>query len=461
MDMNDESRRDDATREALAAWPWRAGMLFYRTGIDAFFAAGGLRRLKKKYRVGIDERMGIFGPDVPRDALWVHSVSVGEVQSAMSLLEAAKADLSLPCILSTVTTTGRTMAENLTAHVADRFIYNPWDTRTFVRRALDTLTPRAYVAMETERWPTMLYELHRRGIPAFLVNGRLSDKSAGRLRRTRTFWRGVLCCFDRLMVRFDSDRENFLSLGVPEEKIFVTGDCKIDAMFSRRRNIDASKWERLRGGDSGRPLFLAASTHEGEEEIVLRAFRTVRQKYPRARLIIAPRHPERARPVATTALSFGRVALLSDLSDSVSSSPSSSGASEMPDIVVVDKIGVLFDLCSIADAAFVGGRLVSRGGQNLMEPALFGIQVTHGPDMSNFPDAGRMDALGAARVVHNAPQLAKAWLASVNDAARLRVRQACKAWFDTVGGASDRSWRIVREYLPNREMNDPVSGRSK
>jgi len=250
-------------------------------------------------------------------------------------------------------------------------------------------------------------------------------------------------------VRFDSDRENFLSLGVPEEKIFVTGDCKIDAMFSRRRNIDASKWERLRGGDSGRPLFLAASTHEGEEEIVLRAFRTVRQKYPRARLIIAPRHPERARPVATTALSFGRVALLSDFSDSVSSFPSSSGASEMSDIVVVDKIGVLFDLCSIADAAFVGGSLVSRGGQNLMEPALFGIQVTHGPDMSNFPDAGRMDALGAARVVHNAPQLAKAWLASVNDAARLRVRQACKAWFDTVGGASDRSWRIVREYLPN------------
>ncbi|MDR3231963.1 MAG: 3-deoxy-D-manno-octulosonic acid transferase, partial [Synergistaceae bacterium] len=261
-------------------------------------------------------------------------------------------------------------------------------------------------------------------------------------KKARRFWRGVLCCFDRLMVRFDSDREHFLSLGVPEEKIFVTGDCKIDAMFSRRRNIDASKWEYLRGGEtdrSNRPLFLAASTHPGEEGIVLGAFRTVRQKYPKARLILVPRHPERARSVASDALAFGGVALLSDMPPD--------GDAETPDIVVVDKIGVLFDLCSIADAAFVGGSLVPKGGQNLMEPALFGIQVTHGPDTSNFPDALRMDSVGAAQVVRNAPQLAKAWLVSMNEAARLRARQACQSWFDTVGGASARSWRIIREYI--------------
>ncbi|MDR1873383.1 MAG: hypothetical protein LBQ90_00005, partial [Synergistaceae bacterium] len=237
-----ESPATDATKKALSAWSWRLGLPFYQAGIDAFFALGGLSRLKKKYKVGLDERMGLFGPDVPKNALWVHSVSVGEVQSALPLLEATAAEFLSPRILSTVTVTGRTMAEKLTAHVVDRFIYNPWDTRTFVRRALDTLTPRAYVAMETERWPTMLYELHRRGIPAFLVNGRLSDESAARLRRARGFWRGVICCFDRLMVRFDSDRENFLSLGIPGEKIFVTGDCKIDAMFSRRQKVDAARW---------------------------------------------------------------------------------------------------------------------------------------------------------------------------------------------------------------------------
>ncbi len=445
--MNERVARTNETEEALRTWPYRFGMSFYRTAISAFFAAGGLRRLRKKYRdVGLDERTGNFSPDVPRNALWVHSVSVGEVQSALSLIRVAKANSDRPCVLSTVTTTGRAMAEKLTSDSVDRFVYSPWDTPGFVTRALDTLTPHAYVAMETERWPTMLYELHRRGIPTFLVNGRLSEESAERLLKMRTFWRGVLCCFDRLMVRFESDREKFLRLGVPEGRIVVTGDCKVDAMLERKQSVDPSKWAFLRRGPGSRnPLFLAGSTHEGEEEHVLDAFHTVRTEYPEARLILVPRHPERACSLVAAALPYGKANLLSDISGDW-------------DILVVNKIGVLFELYAVADAAFVGGSLVRRGGQNLMEPALFGIQVTHGPDMSDFPDADRMDSMIASLVVYNAQQLAEAWTTSLTPTGRARVQQACRAYFETVGGAAARSWDVIRDYMNNFPASPETAG---
>jgi 3-deoxy-D-manno-octulosonic-acid transferase len=419
------------SHEALEAWPYRLGMSLYRAGITAFFAGGGLSWLKKKYKAGLENRMGLFGSEVPKKALWIHAVSVGEVQSALPLIEAAQE--KLPCFLSTVTTTGRRMAEKLVPLKAGEMVYSPWDTPRFVKRALDALEPRAYVAMETERWPVMLAELRARGIPAFLVNGRLSAESAKKLHRQRAFWRGVLCCFERLMVRFESDREAFLSLGVPERKIVVTGDCKIDAMLARKAAGDAEgrqPWAHLRRGNA--PLFLAGSTHAGEDEIVLEAFAKVRATHPGARLVIAPRHPQRALYVVAKALPYGKVDLFTNLTPDW-------------DIAVVDKIGILFELYAVADAAFVGGSLVPKGGQNLMEPALFGTQATHGPNMNNFPDTGRMDALGAAYTVCNAAQLAKTWLRAPETDAR--TRQACEKYFASVGGAALRSWGVIQESL--------------
>lgn len=417
------------SHEALEAWPYRLGMSFYRAGITAFFAGGGLSRLKKKYKVGLENRMGLFGAEVPKNALWVHAVSVGEVQSALPLIEAAQK--KLPCFLSTVTTTGREMAEKLAPLKRGEMIYSPWDTPRFVGRALDTLAPRAYVAMETERWPVMLAELHARGIPAFLVNGRLSAESAKKLRWPQGFWRGVLCCFDRLMVRFESDKEAFLSLGVPEGKIVVTGDCKIDAMLARKAAMAERKqpWAHLKKGNA--PLFLAGSTHAGEDEVILEAFAKIRATHPETRLIIAPRHPQRALYVVAKALPYGNVDLFTNLTPDW-------------DIAVVDKIGILFELYAVADAAFVGGSLVPKGGQNLMEPALFGTQTTHGPNMGNFPDAERMDALGAAHTVHNATQLAKTWLRALETGAK--TRQACEKYFASVGGAALRSWDVIKDF---------------
>jgi 3-deoxy-D-manno-octulosonic-acid transferase len=407
-------------------------MAFYRLGISTFLAAGGLLWLKEKNKTGLDERMGKLQPDVPKNALWIHAVSVGEVQSAFPLIDAVKEDSKLPCVLSTVTTTGRDMAERLLSRKVDAMIYNPWDAPRFVKRALDALLPKAYIAMETERWPAVLAELRARKIPAFLVNGRLSQISAQKLRSQRRFWCGVLCCFERLLVRFETDREAFLSLGVPDEKIVVTGDCKVDAVLKRKNEIDPEKWARLRRG--GSPLFLAGSTHEGEEKIVLEAFQKVRAAFPASRLVITPRHPERAASVMTLAEPYGKTALLSDLSPDW-------------DVAVVDRIGLLFELYAAVDAAFIGGSLTAKGGQNSLEPALFGLQVTHGPNMRNFPDAGRMDTLGAACPVKNADELAEAWLRAPEPDVRTRSRKACAEYFESIGGSAPRSWKIIKEYL--------------
>ncbi|MDR2527665.1 MAG: 3-deoxy-D-manno-octulosonic acid transferase [Synergistaceae bacterium] len=423
--------RDEA-QAAFEAWPYRLGMGVYRASVSAFFAWGGLSRLKKKYKVGLKERMGEFGPDAPQGVLWVHAVSVGEVQSAFPLLMAAKEANGLPRVLSTVTTTGWEMAEKLAVRCVDAMIYNPWDLPRFVNRALDALQPKVYVAMETERWPNMLAALRERNIPAFLANGRLSEESARKLQRQRRFWRGVLCCFERLLVRYEADKEAFLSLGVPEGKIITAGDCKVDAMLARKDLVNAGKWACLRRGKA--PLFLAGSTHKGEDETVLDAFGKTRETFPAARLVITPRHPQRASRIATVARAYGKAALLSAQTSDW-------------DVLVVDKIGVLFELYPTVDAAFIGGSLAPKGGQNLMEPALFGIQVTHGPYMSDFPDTARMDKLGASRTVTDAKSLSDAWLEALEPRERERAQRACQKYFDSIGGAARRCWEIIRGRL--------------
>ena len=415
-------------------WAWRAGMAAYRLGINAFFGAGGLSWLRRKYRgIGIEERMGRFS-DVPAGGVWVHAVSVGEVQSASAVIRRMRGETARPILLSTVTTTGQDMARRLLDGRVDRMIYSPWDVGRYVRSALDAVRPAAYVAMETERWPEMLSQLKARRIPTFLANGRLSSESFAKLRREAPFWRGVLSCFTRLLVRFEEDLENFSALGVPREKITVTGDCKVDALLDRLDGARKGIWSDLRRGEA--PLFVAGSTHQGEEEAVISAFRIVRQRHPEARLVVVPRHPERALLVVAAALPYPdlKADLLSRLSDGW-------------DIAVVDRIGILFDLYAAADAAFVGGSLVPKGGQNPIEPALFGITTAHGPSMTDFPDTKRMDALGVARCVHGPRELAGVWTAALDPTTREAVRQASRAYFDTLGGASARTWEVIREYV--------------
>lgn len=415
---------------------WRAGFALYRTLASAFFNAGGLCLLKRKYNDDISERKGIVS-DVPENSIWVHAVSVGEVQSAASLIRRIKNTNPRPCIISTVTHTGHSMAENLLAGLVDKIIYSPFDSKKFVARALDNIRPCAYITMETELWPEMLYQVASRNIPAFLANGRISEKSFKRLRRTKYFWQGVLRSLTKLMVRFDDDKKKFLALGVPDEKIVVTGDCKVDTLLDRRKLANPEKWSWLKKGES--PLFVAGSTHQGEDDVVVAAFRIVRKKFPDARLIIVPRHPERALMTVASALPYPE--LTAELLSRTDMNRNDAA------IIVVDKIGVLFDLYSIADAVFVGGSLVEKGGQNPFEPALFGLPAIHGPSMSDFPDTDRMDSMGAAVCIHNDSELARVWEESLESSAVQKGFKNCEEYFKTLGGAAKKTWQEIEPLI--------------
>lgn len=418
---------------------YSAGMFVYRSCVNTFFALGGLRLLRRKYGSTIPERTGNIS-GIPEGAIWIHAVSVGEVQSASSLIRRIKSRSAYPCVLSTVTLTGQDMAHKLLDGVADIIIYSPFDSRRYVLRSLDAIKPAAYIAMETELWPEMLYQLKARNIPAFLANGRISEKSFTRMKRTKYFWRGVFECIDRFMVRFDNDREKFEALGVPAEKLTVTGDCKVDALLDRRKNTSPEKWHWLKNGDS--PLIAAGSTHEGEDDIVISAFRILRKDFPGARLVIVPRHPERALMTVASVLPFTelRAELLSHAdADTLNA-----------DIVVVDRIGVLFDLYAVSDAVFVGGSLVEKGGQNPFEPALFGLPAVHGPSMTDFPDTSRMDAMGAAVRVASAQELADAWKKLLEPSARSDAMKNCSEYFATLGGAAGKTWAEIESRLLDR-----------
>ena len=364
--------------------------------------------------------------------VWVHAVSVGEVQTCRPMLMAARdRDPRLPIALSTTTRTGADIAGRMLDGLYDARFFFPWDIPRILRRFLDGLRPRAFATMETEIWPNLLYELHRRGIPSYLVNARLSETTFAKIMKRPSFWRPVFGWFRAILARGEGDVERFLAVGAPADRIRIIGDCKIDALLERRRLFDETAARKMVPAGPG-PVFLAGSTHRGEEEIVLDAFARLRADHPDARLVIVPRHPERGDEVRALASPFGSVSLLSRESDAW-------------DILVVDRIGVLFDLYGAADAAFIGGSLVPKGGQNLMEAAAFGLPICHGPDMEDFPEAARrLGDLGVATEVADAASLASRWRESLSDAMRDTAREGCRRYFHDLEGASERAWSTIR-----------------
>lgn len=399
--------------------------------------------LAKKYRQGIEERKGIYSFDFrsflkENRPLWVHAVSVGEVQSASSFIsEYQKGDLTNPVVVSTTTPTGKEMAERLLVDQISRHFYYPWDIPWIVQRAVDTIDPVAYVVMETEIWPNILYRMKEKGIPAFLVNGRFSDKSFEKRKGKTNFWRDVLSLFTVIMVREQEDCNKLRMLGVPESKIVLTGDCKVDALINRAKDLDISTASLL--VEKSEPVLIAGSTHPGEDEVVLEAFRIFRRSYPEAKLIHVPRHPERSVSVHESARSYGRTLLFSEIKETERGNW---------DILVIDRIGHLFEFYGIADAAFVGGSLVPKGGQNLMEPAIFGVPVTHGPHMEDFREASaKLGTLGIARIVLDALDLADKWLEDIDPGRKGEVEKKCSTFFKEHKGASMRSWKLIQQYI--------------
>lgn len=341
-------------------------------------------------------------------SIWIHAVSVGEVLVARGLVEALKARFpARRVIVSTTTATGNAIARQALA--ADGVFFNPLDLRFSVRRALAALNPSLLVLVETEIWPNLIHEAHRRGTRIAVANGRLSPRSFPRYRRVRPLLARVLAEVDVFLMQGEAHAERARRIGAPADRVRVTGNLKYDAPGPAAG--DASKaMAVLLGGDARAPLWVAGSTMPGEEEPVLRAFATVRGAAPALRLLIAPRHPERAAEVTALVQRAGyRVARRSALG---------AEAWAAGDVLVLDTMGELAHAYPYATVVFVGGSLVPSGGHNVLEPARDGRAVVVGPHMENFQEiADEFLAEGALVQVARAEDLGPAIARLVQDAA--------------------------------------------
>lgn len=359
----------------------------YSLGLGAFFVAGlpafaTQAILRGKYRRGLGERLG----RVPRWAgsqppVWLHAVSVGEVMAATPLArELAARRPDLPLLVSTVTDTGRGVAEGRLP--ARQFVFFPLDFSWAVRPALDRLRPRAVLLTETEIWPNFLRACSVRDIPVVLVNGRISQRSFPRYRRVRGFFGQVLQGIRLFCMQTPEDARRILDLGAPPERVHVVGNLKFDlaGVSPAAGGTDGPAVRHMLGLPLSRPVLVAGSTHRGEEGPVLEAFKAVRRSVPDLTLLLAPRHPER----------LGEVEALLEREGLPWVHRSRLPADVPPAVILVDTMGELARLYAAGTVVFVGGSLVPIGGHNILEPASHARPVLFGPHMGNFAEMARL-----------------------------------------------------------------------
>ena len=367
-----------------------------------------------EYRGRLGQRLG-FVPRSPRNAtVWVHAVSVGEVQAAAALVQALRARRpELPVVLTTVTATGAQRARALFGDTVHH-CYLPYDLPGAVRRFLDRVQPQVAVILETEIWPTLYAAIGRRGIPIVLGSARLSAKSVGRYRRMASLVRDVLSADIAIGAQTAADAERFRAIGAPPDRVQVTGNIKYDLEIPPAQ-VAAGRDLRARWG-AARPVWIAGSTHEGEEDAALEAHARLRQRHADALLVLVPRHPQRFDAVRALLRRRG-----------VEHAQRSSGQLPQPQdsVFLVDTLGELQMLYAAADVAFVGGSLVPIGGHSLLEPAVLGLPILSGPFTQNAQDiAVLLQQGGALRIVQDADTFGRELLAWFDDPAAARAAGA-------------------------------------
>jgi 3-deoxy-D-manno-octulosonic-acid transferase len=308
-----------------------------------------------------------------RHSIWIHAVSVGEMKAVERLVEKIRIQFpGRPIVVSTVTPTGQQLARER-SDIIDHAFYFPLDLPGAVRRALDRVAPDLVIVAETEIWPNFLRLCGERRVPVMMINGRISDTSLPRYLRLQRWLRPVLDNYAVFGMQSETDRQRIEKMGAASQRVRVFGNLKYD-MTATTRRVDPALAELLRAWHE---LWIAASTMQGEDEFVLDAFAALRRSHDKLKLMIAPRHPQRAAAVVELARSRGLVCMRrSQLQPDV-------------DVIVLDTIGELAGLFQFASVVFMGGSLVERGGHNVLEPAQQSKPVIFGPHMENFREIAR------------------------------------------------------------------------
>ncbi|MBI1847277.1 MAG: 3-deoxy-D-manno-octulosonic acid transferase [Candidatus Rokubacteria bacterium] len=351
-------------------------------GLLAGYAPVALARAARGRPLNLRARLGLDAASVrpARPSIWVHAVSVGEAIAAAPIVQALRQRYpELPLVVTTVTDTGaRVVRERYAGLATHRFF--PLDLPGAVRRVADAIDPAFLVCMETEIWPNVLRELARRGVPVMIANGRLSDRSYRRYRLVRRPLARVLADVRVFGMRSEEDARRMLRLGAPAGRVFVTGNVKNEAPADAAGALEL--WRRLLGLTPAQRVWIAGSTHRGEEAAALDAHAAARRTCEDLVLVLAPRHPERVPEVCALVKARGwpvvrRSALPRDRTREA--------------VIVLDTVGELAQLYSIADVVFVGGSLIpTGGGHNMLEPAARRRAVLFGPFTSNFRESAAL-----------------------------------------------------------------------
>ncbi|MDX6531854.1 MAG: 3-deoxy-D-manno-octulosonic-acid transferase [Blastocatellia bacterium] len=436
----------------LVMLPWFA--------IDAFRT--------RKYITGLGQRLGNLPPLAlnGRPVIWLHCVSVGETEAARPLVRALLEKFpSYRLVISTTTVTGQRIARDAFGRDAAAVFYFPIDWAWTIRRVLRRLQPTVVLIMETELWPHLLRECRRRLIPVALINGRLSSTSFGRYRRIRPFIRSMLGCISLALMQSEQDASRIRDLGMPDDRVLMPGNLKFDsAESSLDDNATAALSERFGFGQDAR-LIVAASTHAPEEQVVIDAFKQIQNSTPtsRARLLIAPRHPERFDEVASvlkaSGLTWSRRSEAPRAEDKTS------------DVILLDTIGELRAVYPLADIAFVGGSIAPHGGHNVLEPGARGVCVVTGAHTHNF--AAVTKALLAEDAIVQLPKVsaseAPAELARAldrllsDDSLRRDIGQRALVVCNRNRGATERTVHVIASLLETPRTADdsiPIPGLS-
>ncbi|MDM3872295.1 lipid IV(A) 3-deoxy-D-manno-octulosonic acid transferase [Porticoccus sp. W117] len=393
------------------------------------------------YRKRWGERFG-FVPRLKADkVIWVHSVSVGETLAAVPLIKQLQQRYpNAQLVVTTMTPTG---SERVVASFGDSVyhVYAPYDLPDVVARFLKRVQPDVLVIMETELWPNLVLGCAKRDIPVVVANARLSQKSADGYAKMPALMQSLLANISAVAAQHSDDGQRFLDLGLPEKSLSITGNIKFDLLLTDDVRQKANDLKQQWRGDNQRPVWLVASTHRGEDEVILDSFQELLKYHDDLLLVLVPRHPERFDEVAQ--LCESRKLTVTRRSEAVAPADSQ--------VLLGDTMGELLAFCGASDVVFMGGSLVPVGGHNLIEPAAWGVPVLSGSHLFNFAEASRLLLSAEGMVVcDNSEQIAAEMESLLNDPQRrVAMGEAAQAVAEQNRGALQRLMTVIEDTSPS------------
>ena len=401
-----------------------------------------------KYKHSLRQKLGFFPSGTfdnctgsPR--IWINAVSVGEVVAVSSIIrEVRKLLPDSSVVVSTGTVTGQKMARKLIKD-ASAWFYFPFDVPVIVKKMIDKVSPDLFITAETEIWPNFLRYARKAGVKTMLVNGRISVRSVSGYYRARFFFRKVLGYFDCLGMASEIDAERIKMIGAPENRVFVTSNSKFDTLAEQVLPVYEEEARRALKIGRQEDVFIAASTHPGEEEIIIESYKKLLVEFPELILVIVPRHVERVRDIE-------KLLKRSGFDSCYLRTEYFSGKERQKEpVIIMDTTGELFKIYSVGTVVFCGGSLVRKGGQNVLEPAAWGKVVLYGPSMEDFSEAKQLlEEAGAGFTVKNAGEIVSVCRKFLNNPGeRGRCGEAGRKAILGKTGAAIKSARLVMKLV--------------